>query len=123
MRFLSIYKNVERNAPPTQEEMAKMGQLIQEGMRSGELLSVEGCMPSVTGARMRLDSGKVSVTDGPFTETREVIGGFALIQANSKQHALEIVKKFLLIAGEGECELRQVYDNAQGTCAQSSAAT
>jgi hypothetical protein len=123
MRFLSIYKNVERNAPPSQEEIAKMGKLIEEGVRAGELLSVEGCMPSATGARMRLHSGKLSVTDGPFTETREVIGGFAIIRANSKQHALEIVKKFLLIAGEGECELRQVFESPQVPCAQSSAAS
>jgi hypothetical protein len=112
MRFLSIYKTAERCVPPTPEEMAKMGKLIEDGMKAGSLLAVEGCLPSVTGARVRLSDGKVIVTDGPFAETREVIGGFALLQANSKEEAIEIAKQFLHAAGngDGECELRQLYD-------------
>ena len=66
MRFLSVYKTVERGVPPTKEEMTRMGKLIEEGMKAGHLLAVEGCMPSATGARVRLASGKVTVTDGPF---------------------------------------------------------
>ena len=89
MRFLSVYKTVERGVPSTQEEMAKMGKLIEEGMKSGYLLAVEGCMPSAAGARVRLSNGKVIVTDGPFAESKEVIGGFAILQANSKEHAIE----------------------------------
>ena len=72
MKFLSIYKAVERNTPPTQEEMANMGKLIEEGMKAGWLLSTEGCLPSALGARVRRSSGKVTVTDGPFTESKEV---------------------------------------------------
>jgi hypothetical protein len=109
MRFLSIYKTVERGAA-TQEEMDKMGKLIEEGMKAGYLLAVEGCLPSATGARVRLSTDKVSVTDGPFTEAKEVIGGLAILQANSKAEAVELVKKFLRVAGDGECELRQLYD-------------
>lgn len=88
MKFLSLYKTVERGAPPSQEEMARMGQLIEEGMKAGYLVAVEGCLPSAVGARVRLANGKVTVTDGPFTESKEVIGGLAIIQANSKQEAL-----------------------------------
>ena len=110
MRFLSIYKSPETGALPSQEMMAKMGKLIEEGMKAGTLLATEGCMPSVTGARVRLTSGKISVTDGPFTESKEVIGGFAILQANSKEEAVELVKQFLQTAGDGECEIRQVYD-------------
>ena len=110
MRFLSIYKAPETGVLPTQEEMAKMGKLIEEGMRAGFLLAVEGCMPSATGARVRLSEGKLTVTDGPFTESKEVIGGFALLQANSKEEAIDLVKQFLEVAGEGECELRQVFE-------------
>src|SRR5215470_13927968 len=109
MRFLSIYKAPETGVLPTQEEMAKMGKLIEEGMRAGFLLAVEGCMPSATGARVRLSDGKFTVTDGPFTESKEVIGGFALLQANSKEEAIDLVKQFLEVAGEGECELRPVF--------------
>src|SRR6476646_9171399 len=114
MRFLSIYKTVERNTPPTPEEMAAMGKLIEEGMKSGWLLSTEGCLPSALGARVRRSEGKVSVTDGPFAETKEVVGGFAILKANSKQEAIELTKLFLSHVGQGECELRQLYDAPSG---------
>ncbi|HYV73707.1 MAG TPA: YciI family protein [Candidatus Binatia bacterium] len=110
MRFLSIYKNVERNTPPTPEEMARMGKLIEEGMKAGYLLATEGCMPTALGARVRRSNGNVTVTDGPFTEAKEVVGGFAILKANSKQEAIELAKNFLSLVGEGECELRQLYD-------------
>jgi hypothetical protein len=110
MRFLSIYKNRERNTPPTPEEMASMGKLIEDGMKSGRLLATEGCMPSALGARVRIDSGKYSVSDGPFTEAKELVGGFAIFDAPSKQAAIEYAKEFLQHVGEGECELRQLYD-------------
>jgi hypothetical protein len=87
-----------------------MGKLIEEGMKAGHLLAVEGCMPSATGARVRLSNGKVTVTDGPFAESKEVIGGLAILQANSKQEAVKLVEEFLHVAGDGECELRQLYE-------------
>jgi hypothetical protein len=121
MRFLSIYQSVETGVFPTPEEVAKMGKLIEEQMKAGHLLAVEGCMPSATGARVRLSNGKVTVTDGPFTESKEVIGGFALLQANSKEEAIELTKQFLQVAGDGECELRQVYEAGQNTQVQSAA--
>jgi hypothetical protein len=108
MKFLSVYKTVERGVPPTQEEMAQMGRLIEEGMKAGYLLAVEGCMPSATGARVRLSNGTTTVTDGPFTEAKELIGGLAILQTNSKEEAIEHARQFLKIAGDGECELRQL---------------
>jgi hypothetical protein len=110
MRFLSIYKAVERNTPPTPEEMAAMGKLIEEGMKAGWLLSTEGCLPTALGARVRRSDGKVTVTDGPFTESKEVVGGFAILKANSREDAIELAKTFLGHVGQGECELRQLYD-------------
>jgi hypothetical protein len=110
MRFLSVYKTTETGVPPTQEEMARMGKLVEEGMKAGFLLAVEGCMPSATGARVRLSNGKLSVTDGPFTESKEVIGGLALLRASSKEEAVELAKQFLHVAGDGECELRQLFE-------------
>jgi hypothetical protein len=109
MRFLSIYKAVERNTPPSPEHVASMGALIEESMKAGVLLGTEGCLPSALGARVRLSGGKVTVTDGPFIESKEVIGGFAVLQANSKAEAIELVKKFLDVAGDGECEIRQIF--------------
>jgi len=110
MRFLSIYKHTETNTPPTQAEMDRMGKLIEEGMRAGWLVSTEGCLPSALGARVRRAGTKTVATDGPFTESKELVGGFAIIQANSKAEAVELCKKFLQVAGEGECELRQLYE-------------
>jgi hypothetical protein len=110
VRFLSIYKSRETNVPPTQEEMAAMGTLIDEMTRSGVLLATEGCLPTVLGARIRIADGRFTITDGPFVETKEVVGGFALLQAGSKEEAVEAVKRFLKVVGEGECELRQVYE-------------
>ncbi len=114
MRFLSIYKTRERNTPPTAEEMASMGKLIEEWMKAGKLLATEGCMPSALGARVRVDSGKFSVSDGPFTEAKELVGGFAILEAPSKQAAIEYAKEFLQHVGEGECEVRQLYDASAG---------
>jgi hypothetical protein len=110
MRFLSVYKAVETGKPPTPQEMERMGRLIEEGMKAGYLLAVEGCLPTALGARVRMAGGKVSVTDGPFTESKEVVGGLAILQCSSKQEAIERVREFLAVAGPGECELRQLYD-------------
>lgn len=110
MRFLSIYKTVERNTPPTMEEMARMEKLIEKSMKEGTLLATEGCLPSALGARVRRDGNKVLVTDGPFTEAKEVVGGFAILQARSREHAIELAKEFLEVAGEGECEIRQIFE-------------
>ena len=82
-------------------------------MKAGYLLAVEGCLPSATGARVRLADAKVTVKDGPFTESKEVIGGLAILRADSKEHAIQLVKDFLQVAGDGECELRQLYDAPQ----------
>ena len=121
MRFLSIYKTVERGVPPSQDEMNKMGKLIEEGMKAGWLLATEGCLPSARGTRVRLSGGKLTVTDGPFTEAKEVVGGFAILRTNSKEEAIELAKQFLPVAGEGECELRELYEAGQDTCVKGAA--
>ena len=122
MRFLSIYKTPERTTPPSPEEMAAMGKLIEDWMRSGKLLATEGCMPTALGARVRLDGGKFNVSDGPFTETKEVVGGFAILDAPSREVAVGYVKEFLEYMGQGECELRQLYD-ANNCVAEAQAAS
>ncbi|HYP09664.1 MAG TPA: YciI family protein [Bryobacteraceae bacterium] len=114
MKFLSIYKTVERNSPPSQEEMARMGKLVEEGMKAGYLLAVEGCLPTAAGALVRREGQNVTVTDGPFTEMKEVIGGFALMEASSREQAIEYAKYFLQTAGDGECEVRQLFEATSG---------
>ena len=93
-----------------------MGKLIEEATSAGWLIATEGCMPTAAGARVRLADGKFLVTDGPFAETKEVVGGFAIIQASSKQKAIELTKHFLEVAGGGETEIRQLYEAPAGAC-------
>ena len=120
MRFLSIYKTAERGVPPSQEEMARMGKLVEEGFKAGWLLATEGCLPSKLGARVRSSGAKLTVTDGPFTESKELVAGFAILKVNSKEEAIELARKFLQGAGDGECELRQIYE--ADTCAPAATA-
>ncbi len=117
MRFMTIYKpadvkGMEAGTPPTQEEMAKMGAFIGELAQKGILLAADGLQASSTGARVKQTNGKVTVTDGPFTETKELIAGFAIVEVPSKAEAIELTKRFLAIAGDGESEIRQMHDMA-----------
>jgi hypothetical protein len=115
MRFMMIYKpadtkDMEAGVPPTQDEMAKMGAFIGELAQSGVLLATDGLQPSSKGARVRLTKGKLTVTDGPFTETKELIAGFAIVQVKSKVEAIELAERFLKLAGDGESEIRLMHD-------------
>lgn len=108
MRFLSIYKARETNTPPTTDEIARMGALVDEMTNAGVLLATEGCLPSAKGARVRRSGSNIAVTDGPFTESKELVAGFALLEAKSKEEAIELAKRFLDVVGDGECEIRQI---------------
>ena len=111
MRFLCFYKPAKpEGGPPTQSEITEMGHLIEEMTKAGVLLSAEGCQPSSKGARIRLAEGKFTVKDGPFTEAKEIVGGFAILKAKSKEEALELNKRFLKVAGDGEVEVRLLHD-------------
>ncbi|MFL5537398.1 MAG: YciI family protein [Longimicrobiaceae bacterium] len=109
MRFLSIYHAAETGTPPTGEEMAAMQALIEEMTSAGTLIATEGCLPSALGARVRRSGDELSVTDGPFTESKELVAGFALLEAESKEHAIELTRRFLQVAGDGECEIRALF--------------
>ena len=109
MRFMSIYRAEERNTPPCPEEMTEMGKFIAEMTQAGVLLATGGCLPSALGARVRAAGGKLSVIDGPFTETKEVIAGFAILECKSKDEAIEMARRFLeVVGGNGESEVRQI---------------
>lgn len=113
MKFLSIYTPDKRSAgdPPSKEHMAEMGKLIEESMKSGILVSTGGLLPiSKGGACVRRSGGEITVMDGPYTETKELIGGFAVLEAKSREEAIEMARRFLKIAGDGESELRQMME-------------
>jgi hypothetical protein len=96
--------------------MAAIAKLGEEGAKAGVLVETGGLLPSAMGARVRLSGGKLSVTDGPFTEAKEVIGGYAVYQLKSKQEAIEWTSRFMQLhkdhwkGWEGESEIRQIFD-------------
>jgi hypothetical protein len=112
MRFMTIYKpGQETTTPPTQEHMAAMGKFIEELAKSGVLLSTDGLQHSSKGARVRMNAdGSFKVIDGPFTEAKEIIGGYAIVNVKSKAEAIELTKRFLAVAGGGESEIREMHD-------------
>jgi hypothetical protein len=115
MRFISIFTHEPINRGPTEAEMAAMGKLVEDGMKAGWLLATEGVSFGATGLRVhRSRDGKVTVTDGPFAEAKEVIGGYALMKAASKEEVLELTRRFLGVAGQGTCEIYQLYEMPAG---------
>jgi hypothetical protein len=96
---------------PSEQLMQDMGKLIEEMTRTGTLVSTAGLRPTAEGVRVRLRNGRLTRTDGPFTETKEVIGGYAIVEAKSMQEAVELTHRFLRVHGDDwdiECEVRQM---------------
>jgi hypothetical protein len=110
MRYISIYTHKPSNAGPTQEHIASMNKLIEDGKKEGWLITTEGVSWDNKGTRVQSTGGKISVTDGPFAEAKEVIGGYALLQVKSKEEALALSRRFLAVAGDGTCELHQLFE-------------
>ena len=111
MRYLMVHRIDERQPDaysPSPEVMAGMGKLIGEMTQAGVLLAAEGVSHSSKGARVRFSKGQRTVTDGPFTEAKEVIGGFAMVQVRSKDEAIEWATRFAEVVGDIEVEIREV---------------
>lgn len=120
MRFISmIHVDENTGQRPSEQLMTDMGKLIEELTRSKQLVSTAGLRPTSEGFRVRLRDGKLSLRDGPFTETKEVIGGYAILEAASKEEAIELTRRFLKVHGNEwdiECEVRQL-DGPEFGCA------
>jgi hypothetical protein len=116
MRFMMIVKaskDSEAGKMPSEELLAAMGKYNEELMKAGVLLDLTGLHPSSKGARIKFSKGKRTVIDGPFAETKELIGGYWLIQVRSKEEAIEWAKRAPAPHGEGtesEIEIRQVFE-------------
>ncbi|HXY34146.1 MAG TPA: YciI family protein [Planctomycetaceae bacterium] len=115
MRFISVNTLNPTNRLPTEAEMASMHKFIVEGMKAGWLIECEGVTFGTTGVRVhRAADGKVTVSDGPFAETKEVLGGYALLNAASKDEAVEYTRRFFDHIGqetwEGTWEIYQLYE-------------
>ncbi|MDF3301117.1 YciI family protein [Streptomyces tropicalis] len=115
-RYLSLVKIDESSVPeggPSPELMQRMGELIEEITKAGVMLDTAGLTPSAQGARVHWEGGRISVTDGPFTEAREVVGGYALMQCKDMAEALEWTKRFLKVHEEHwtvTCEVREIVE-------------
>ena len=122
MRFMTLVKSSEKSGPPPKELMDAIAKLGEEGTKSGFLIETGGLTPSALGARVRISGGKLTVTDGPFAETKEVIGGYAVFQVGSKAEAIEQTVRFMELhrrhwpAWEGETEIRQIFDAPDFPC-------
>ncbi len=109
MRYMMMTKDDAsvKAAPPSPEMFVQMGKLIEEMTKSGVLLATGGLLPNPT--RIKSSNGKVTITDGPFTEAKEAVVGFALIEAKSKEEAIELSKRFWQVVGDGQGEIYEVF--------------
>jgi hypothetical protein len=122
VKYLAFIRTAEsyRQAGPPPALMEAMGRFVQKSLQDGSLVDTGGLLPSNDGFRIRLAKGAISVTDGPFAETKEVIGGWAILKANSKAEALRIAQEFMELHRthwpefEGEAEVRPMFDPGMG---------
>jgi hypothetical protein len=122
MKYLTFIRHSEshREAGPPAALMEAMGKFVEKSIKDGTLVDTGGLRPSKDGVRVRLDRGKITVLDGPFTESKEVIGGWAILQADSKEQAVRIAVEFMELHRkhwpefDGESEVRPMFDPGMG---------
>ncbi len=116
MRFMTIVRGPEGQSNPPPALFEAIDELGRAAAKAGVFVSMGGLMPTAAGARARLSGGKIRFTDGPFSEAKEVIGGFAIYETKTREEALEWVRRFLDLHRthwpdwEGEVEIRQMYE-------------
>jgi len=116
MKFISIFKldpATMADGPPDEQGMAAMNDLMREMMAKGVMLDTGGVLPTGTSMRVQRSDGRTAATDGPFSEAKEVIGGFAVFDVRSKDEVLECARRFLDIVGSGTCDLVEVSETPQ----------
>jgi hypothetical protein len=114
MPFLSIIRAAEQQGAPPQALIDAIDQYVAKTLKDGTVVSTGGLAPSAAGVRVRIQSGRLVVTDGPFAESKEVIGGYAVIAARTREDAVRSTKEFMQLhidhwpGWQGECELREL---------------
>lgn len=122
MKFLTFIRSSEsyRESPPPNALMEAMGKFVEKSLEDGTLVDTGGLLPSKDGSRVRLARGKITVTDGPFSESKEIIGGWAILDVPSKADAIRIATEFMELhrkhwpGFEGESEVRPMFDPGMG---------
>ena len=114
MPFFSIIRGAEGQGPPPQVMMDVMDQYVAKTLKEGIVISTGGLAPSAAGTRVRIQKGRIHVTDGPFSESKEVVGGYAVLAARTREEAIRAAREFMQLhldhwpGWEGECELREL---------------
>jgi hypothetical protein len=115
MKYFSIYTPAQATQGAAPEDMARMGKLIAEGQQSGWLLDTGGLQPlSKGGVRVTRTKGQITVLDGPYAEAKEVVAGWAILKADSRDGVIELTRRFLALAGDGECDVFEIPDFGGG---------
>jgi hypothetical protein len=115
MRFMMLVKSAENCGAPPKALMDAIGKMAQQATKAGLMLESGGLAPTAMSSRVRLSGGKLSTIDGPFTESKEVIGGFAVFEFQSKEEAVESALNFMELhkqhwpGWDGETEVRQIF--------------
>jgi hypothetical protein len=115
MKFMMIVKSAERSGRPPQALMEAIDKLGQEAVKAGTMVASGGLAPTAVSTRVRLSGGQLTKVDGPFTEAKEVIGGYAVFELKSKEEAIEGAMRFMELhkkhwpGWEGETEIRQIF--------------
>jgi hypothetical protein len=123
MRYMMFIKHTEdyRKEEVPASLYEEMGKFIEETTKSGNFITGAGLQPSSAGARVRLKAGKITLTDGPFAESKEIVGGYSIMDAKSREEALDLARRFMELhlkhwpAFEGECEVRPFEEEVQPT--------
>jgi len=113
MKFLGLLRadaDSEAGVMPPPELFERMGTFMEEVTKAGVLLGTDGLKPSSEGKRVRLSEGKVTVIDGPFTESKELVASYALFDVKSMDEAVYWTRRFLEVLGQGECEVRPIFE-------------
>ena len=121
MRYMMFIKHTEdyRNVEVPASLYEEMGKFIEETTKSGNFVTGAGLQPTSAGTRVRLAQGKITVIDGPFTESKEIVGGYSIIDAKTHEEALDLARRFMEIhrkhwpTFEGECEMRPLEEEVQ----------
>lgn len=115
MRFMMLVKSAENSDPPPQALMDAIDKMAEVEIKAGRMIQTGGLAPTAMSSRVRLSQGKLTTIDGPFMESKEVVGGFAVFEFNSREEALESTVKFMELhkqhwpGWDGETEVRQIF--------------
>ena len=122
MRFMMLVKSAENAGPPPKALMDAIAKLGKEASKAGNMVETGGLAPAAMSTRVRLSQGKITAIDGPFAETRELVGGYAIFEFKSRQEAIESTLNFMELhrkhwpGWEGETEIRQIFTMPDYTC-------